>query len=67
MYVLLCSYPPFDGDTDKEILRAVCRGKYAFPSPEWDDVSSEAKGLIRKLLSKNPRCVFFKVDFDKYI
>jgi serine/threonine protein kinase len=55
MYVLLCSYPPFDGDTDKEILRAVCRGKYSFPSPEWDDVSAEAKSLIRKLLSKNPR------------
>jgi serine/threonine protein kinase len=55
MYVLLCSYPPFDGDTDKEILRSVCRGKYAFPSPEWDDVSTEAKNLIRKLLSKNPR------------
>jgi len=43
MYVLLCSYPPFDGDSDKDILRSVCRGKYSFPSPEWDDVSVEVR------------------------
>ena len=54
-YVLLCSYPPFDGDSDKDILRSVCRGKYSFPSPEWDNVSPDAKNLIRKLLSKNPK------------
>jgi len=55
MYVLLCSYPPFDGDSDKDILRTVCRGKYSFPRDEWDAVSNEAKNLIRKLLTKNPR------------
>lgn len=53
--MLLGSYPPFDGDSDKDILRSVCRGKYSFPSPEWDDISPGARNLIRKLLSKNPK------------
>jgi len=54
MYVLLASYPPFDGDSDQDILRSVMRSKYSFPSPEWDEISPEAKSLIRKLLAKNP-------------
>ena len=43
MYILLCGYPPFDFD----------QGIYqlAFNSPEWDDISSEAKNLITLLLS----------------
>lgn len=51
----MCSYPPFDGDSDKDFLRSVSRVKYSFPSPQWDNVSPDAKNLIRKLLSKNPK------------
>mmetsp|Transcript_11060 Transcript_11060/g.25929 ORF Transcript_11060/g.25929 Transcript_11060/m.25929 type:complete len:634 (+) Transcript_11060:119-2020(+) len=54
MYVLLCSYPPFDGDNDGLILKAVNKSRYSFPSPDWDEVSTEAKDLIRALLSKQP-------------
>eukprot|EP00903_Cladosiphon_okamuranus_P014850 g13751.t1 len=55
MFILLCGYPPFYGNSDAEIFRAVQRVDYRFLSPEWDGVSNEAKDLIRKLLVKNPK------------
>lgn len=50
MYILLCGYPPFGGNTDQEILKKVSIGRFSFPSPEWDDISFEAKDLVEKLL-----------------
>ncbi|RLN97954.1 hypothetical protein BBJ28_00008631, partial [Nothophytophthora sp. Chile5] len=49
-YILLCGYPPFYGDTDPEIFASVRAGRYDFDSPEWTNVSSEAKDLISRLL-----------------
>jgi len=30
LYIMLCGYPPFNGETDKEILKNVKRGRLAF-------------------------------------
>ena len=43
MYILLCGYPPFYGANDAEIFRAVQRVNFRFLSPEWDEISREAK------------------------
>ena len=51
MYVLLCGYPPFGGSSDEQILKKIAAGRYAFPSPEWDFISFEAKDLISKMLT----------------
>lgn len=51
MYILLCGYPPFGGHSDEQILKRVAAGRFAFPSPEWDNISREAKDLISKMLS----------------
>lgn len=55
LYILLCGYPPFYGDDDQEILQMVAKGKYDFDGEEWDDISKEAKDLIKKLICKPER------------
>jgi calcium-dependent protein kinase len=55
LYVLLSGYPPFDGETDELIMQAVSTGHYDITSEEWNDVSDEAKKLVSKLLTKDPR------------
>lgn len=55
LYVLLCGYPPFNGETDTEILKNVKKGKYDFPHEEWDSVSKEAKELISLMLKYDPK------------
>lgn len=56
--MLLCGYPPFYGDTDAEIFASVKKGEFDFPSPDWDDISLQAKNFIRSCLridaSKRP-------------
>lgn len=52
LYVLLCGYPPFFGDDDREIIEAVRLGEFDFDGEEWEDVSVEAKDLISRLISK---------------
>ena len=53
-YVLLCGYPPFEGETNEEIFERIKRGTYSFEDPEWEHISREAKQLIDKLLNKDP-------------
>eukprot|EP01132_Coremiostelium_polycephalum_P009013 gene9013-11034_t len=45
VYILLCGFPPFD-ETTGYVLE--------FPSPEWDNISDSAKGLIKSLLVIDP-------------
>jgi calcium-dependent protein kinase len=55
LYVLLCGYPPFDGDSNKDIFRAILKSKLEFDEEEWGNISKEAKDLISKLLTKDPK------------
>merc|ERR1719326_1918819 len=55
MYVLLCGYPPFFGETDAEVLSKVRLGNFSFNATDWKNVSDDAKNLIRMLLKMNPR------------
>lgn len=50
LYILLCGYPPFRGETDAAIMTAIRRGNYSFPARDWSIVSENAKALIRSLL-----------------
>ena len=66
LYILLCGYPPFNGSNDKQIIEAVIKGKFTLDGtclaylnmsniePEWDDVSDDAKDLVKKLLTYDP-------------
>jgi len=55
MYVMLCGYPPFFGETDAEVLSKVRLGNFSFNAQDWKNISEDAKNLIRMLLKMNPR------------
>ena len=55
LYILLCGYPPFNGDTDTDIMKAVKKGKYEFPVEDWSNISKEAIDLITNMLKYNSK------------
>lgn len=55
MYVVLCGYPPFYGETDADVLTKVRLGNFTFNAADWKNVSEDAKNLIRMLLKMNPK------------
>eukprot|EP00298_Acanthocystis_sp_HF-20_P017063 c21659_g4_i2.p1 GENE.c21659_g4_i2~~c21659_g4_i2.p1 ORF type:complete len:479 (+),score=221.09 c21659_g4_i2:35-1438(+) len=54
IYILLCGFPPFYGETESEMFDKICAAQYSFPSPYWDLVSDEAKSIIESLLVLDP-------------
>ena len=50
LYLLLCGHPPFDGDTENEIYRAIMKKKYTFNENEWKNISDETKDLIKHMI-----------------
>ena len=54
MYILLCGYPPFNGENDKDIMARVKTGRFKFYSEDWGSISGEAKDLITKMLTYSP-------------
>eukprot|EP00484_Ammonia_sp_Unknown_P030727 CAMPEP_0197048818 /NCGR_PEP_ID=MMETSP1384-20130603/24070_1 /TAXON_ID=29189 /ORGANISM="Ammonia sp." /LENGTH=551 /DNA_ID=CAMNT_0042481011 /DNA_START=28 /DNA_END=1683 /DNA_ORIENTATION=- len=55
MYILLCGYPPFYGEDDKEVTQAIIDGEPEFDDEDWEHVSLEAKQLCQGLLSPDPK------------
>lgn len=55
LYILLSGFPPFHGKDNKEILRKVKIGEFAFETKYWGKVSEHAKNLIRGLMTFEPR------------
>lgn len=53
-YILLCGYPPFNGDSDVVIFERVKKGAFKFPKEDWDDISHAAKAFIKNLLDLDP-------------
>ena len=50
MYVLLSGEYPFVGHTEKEITQKILNGNFTFSSPKFENVSENAKDLIKKCL-----------------
>ena len=50
MFMLLTGKPPFDGNSDEQIITCVKKGEFSMNCPEMDKVSLDAKDLISKLL-----------------
>jgi calcium-dependent protein kinase len=61
VYILLCGYPPFRGDTDREIYDNISNSTVLFEDDPgeyiWKPIKKSAPGAIRfiqRLLQKNP-------------
>jgi len=62
LYILLCGYPPFNGDSDIEIMKTVKKGKFDYPSEEWSSISKEAKDLVTNMLKYDSKTRFSAVE-----
>lgn len=55
LYICLCGYPPFSDDNGPPSMKSQIKmGKYSFGSPYWDNISSEARDMIKLLLEVDP-------------
>ena len=55
MYMLLSGEPPFDGNTNEEIMKNVEAGKVSYDGPEWEKASKNSIALLKKMLAYNPK------------
>jgi len=54
LYIMLCGYEPFYGESDAELVAANKVARVEFPESDWACVSNEAKELIVNLMEVNP-------------
>ena len=50
-YITLSGMPPFNGNTDQEIMKKVKIGKFSFSDPCWSSISDKAKDFITQLFT----------------
>ncbi|KAM3139557.1 hypothetical protein pb186bvf_008393 [Paramecium bursaria] len=55
MHVLLCGDPPFNSNNIGDLQTKILNQRVNFYEPQWEEVSQEAKTLIKGLLEKNPK------------
>ena len=55
IYILLCGFPPFFADNDAQLYEKIKKGQYEFLRPYWDPISDNAKALIRRMLTVDPK------------
>lgn len=58
VYELLCGFPPFyvaRAATPQEIFECILKGNPDFSSPPWDEISGEAKDLLKWMLQLDPK------------
>ena len=51
LYIILSGTPPFNGENDIEIYKKISHKKFTFPEKEWQNISENAKDLIKKMLT----------------
>jgi len=55
LYMLLSGNPPFNGNSDVQILEAIKAGKYSTEGGAWNEISDLAKDLVKKMLTQDPK------------
>jgi len=52
IFLFVCGYPPFNGDSQEKIFHHIKKGKFRFPTAST--LSESVKDLVMKLLRRNP-------------
>lgn len=55
LYVMLCGYEPFYGESDADLVAANKEAKLEFPSTDWRQVSLGAKDLVKRMMEPDPQ------------
>jgi len=51
LYTMLAGHPPFEGEYVSDVIDKIKSGKFDLESKPWDEVSDDAKDLVRKMLT----------------
>lgn len=55
LFLLLGGYGPFLGRDDNDVMERTRYGRYEFVDKYWSHISNEAKNLIRRMLTVDPK------------
>lgn len=55
LYLLLSGSPPFKGTSNHEIFNNITEGNFDLENGVWEEISKEAKSLVRGLLKVDPK------------
>ena len=53
LYILLCGYPPFNGNSNLDIFHHIKNSQPIFMGDEWSDITKEGIELIKQMLTRN--------------
>lgn len=54
LYEMLSGELPFDGSTERERVERIRRGVFVFNEKKWENISNDAKSLVKQLLQTDP-------------
>lgn len=66
LYILLCGFPPFHDDNQALLFEQIKNGKYDFPDPWWSNISDQAKDLVKKMMTVDPKARYSIDDCLKH-
>ena len=55
IYILMCGYPPFYANDERQRMRKNLRAQFKFHTKYWKNVSKNAKDLIKQMLQPVPK------------
>uniref|UniRef100_A0A251TE65 Protein kinase domain-containing protein n=1 Tax=Helianthus annuus TaxID=4232 RepID=A0A251TE65_HELAN len=55
LHILLRGVPPFWAEPEHRIFNAILKGHADFTSDPWPSISHQAKDLVKKMLTSNPK------------
>lgn len=53
LYILLCGYPPFEGESNNKIFTNILKQEVRFEQ-DWETISDSCKNLLSGMLCKDP-------------